>query len=52
MKYDRIFYGSDYPDRPIGEALKIATDTLRSHNLSDNELDKLFFANASKYLDI
>ena len=52
MKYDRIFYGSDYPDRPIGEALKIATDTLRSHGLSDNELDKLFFANASKYLGI
>ena len=52
MKFDRIFYGSDYPDRPIGEALKIAIDTLRSHALSDDELDKLFFANASKHLGI
>ena len=52
MKFDRIFYGSDYPDRPIGEALKVAIDTLRSHALSDDEMDKLFFANASKHLGI
>jgi len=52
MKFERIFYGSDYPDRPMGEALKIAIDTLRSNAISDNELDKLFFANASKHLSI
>jgi predicted TIM-barrel fold metal-dependent hydrolase len=52
MKFERIFYGSDYPDRPMGAALNIAIDTLRSHALSDDELDKLFFANASKHLGL
>jgi predicted TIM-barrel fold metal-dependent hydrolase len=52
MKFDRIFYGSDYPDRPLGVALNIAIDTLRSHGLSDDDLEKLFFANASKYLGL
>lgn len=46
MKFDRIFYGSDYPDRSINNTLKLSIEILKSRGVSDNELEKIFETNA------
>jgi predicted TIM-barrel fold metal-dependent hydrolase len=46
MKFDRIFYGSDYPDRPIDTSLKNSIRILEGKGLNRDELDKLFSKNA------
>ena len=47
MRFDRVFYGSDYPDRPLKLSLDLALEQLRALGLVDVELDKLLGANAA-----
>lgn len=49
MRFDRVFYGSDYPDRPLGETLKISLENFKAHNVSNQDLDKIFYENAAKF---
>lgn len=49
MKFDRIFYGSDYPDRPIGAALELSLQFLRGQGLSEAQLAKIMAGNAQKF---
>lgn len=49
MKFDRIFYGSDYPDRPISTTLEMSLQFLRSQGLSEVELDKIMAQNAQEF---
>ncbi len=49
MKFDRIFYGSDYPDRSISASLKLTLKILESQNLTESELDKIMFRNAQNF---
>jgi uncharacterized protein len=49
MRFDRIFYGSDYPDRPLKVSLDMAVDQLRSLNVTDAEMEKLLYANAAEF---
>jgi len=51
MKFNKIFYGSDYPDRSIINSYKMSKDILIKHGLSDLELDKLFFSNSNKFFN-
>lgn len=46
MKFDRIFYGSDYPDRPIATSLKSSIDFLISQDMSGEQLAKIMGGNA------
>ena len=46
MKFDRILYGSDYPDRPILPTLDRSLELLRTHGVSGLELEKIMSGNA------
>lgn len=46
MRFDRIFYGSDYPDRPLGESLDLSLDVLRMNGVDEENLYKLLTENA------
>lgn len=49
MKFDRIFYGSDYPDRTVENSLQMSTNFLKSQNLTDLEFNKIMFTNAQNF---
>jgi predicted TIM-barrel fold metal-dependent hydrolase len=49
MKFDRIFYGSDYPDRPIKDSLKLSQQFLRNQGLKIDEMDKIMGRNARDF---
>jgi predicted TIM-barrel fold metal-dependent hydrolase len=45
MKFDRVFYGSDYPDRPILASLNQSLDFLTSQGLTEMQLSKIMGGN-------
>lgn len=49
MRFDRIFYGSDYPDRPIAPSLEMSLQFLRSGGLTEAELAKIMGRNAQEF---
>lgn len=49
MRFDRIFYGSDYPDRPLAASLQLSLEFLHSQGLDAAELDKIMFGNACQF---
>ncbi len=49
MKFKRIFYGSDYPDRPVASALEMSLQLLRIKGLSVEELSHVMGKNAQKF---
>jgi len=50
MKGERIFYGSDYPDRELGNSLKLSLDVFDKFNLSDELIKKILYTNAEKFI--
>lgn len=51
MKMDRIFYGSDYPDREIKESLDLSCKVLREEGITESELNKLLYENANIFFN-
>jgi len=51
MKMDRIFYGSDYPDREIKESLDLSCKVLREEGITESELSKLLYNNANIFFN-
>jgi predicted TIM-barrel fold metal-dependent hydrolase len=49
MNYRRIFYGSDYPDRPVRLALDMSLKTLVDHGVAGAHLDALMWRNAAEF---
>lgn len=49
MRFERIFYGSDYPDRPLGESLQASLEVLRTHGVGEADLGKLLAGNACRF---
>jgi predicted TIM-barrel fold metal-dependent hydrolase len=49
MRFERVFYGSDYPDRPLGDSLRSSLEVLRVYGLDDTELQKLLFTNIVRF---
>lgn len=49
MRFERVFFGSDYPDRPIGESLDSSLLEFKRAKLSDAEQEKLLFLNAKEF---
>lgn len=47
LKYERVFYGSDYPDRPLNESFNMSLRTLESLEVPEYALKKLYFDNAA-----
>lgn len=49
MRYERIMYGSDYPDRPLDTSLALSTEELERLNVGAEALDKLMYDNAREF---
>ena len=49
MRFDRIFYGSDYPDRSIKDSLDLSLKILLEKGLTNEELDKILSVNAINF---
>jgi predicted TIM-barrel fold metal-dependent hydrolase len=50
MRFDRILYGSDYPDRSVPDTLEASIELLREHGLTDDQLDRILYSNARRVL--
>ncbi len=51
MKGERIFYGSDFPDRGFGETLALSLEELRKHRLPEGLIEKVMGLNAKAFLE-
>jgi predicted TIM-barrel fold metal-dependent hydrolase len=49
LKYQRIFFGSDYPDRSIKAALQMSQDIFVARNLEPSRLQALLWRNAVEF---
>ena len=49
MRYERIFYGTDYPDRSIDLSLKSTLDEFERYSITDQDQDKLLYENANLF---
>ena len=52
MKFNRIFYGSDYPDRSLQSSLIDSIAELRNNNVTDAQLQKLIYSNAVNFFGL
>lgn len=50
MRFKRIFYGSDYPDRGMKETVDESIKVMREQNVSDVELDAIMYQNALEFM--
>ena len=46
MRFNRILYGSDYPDRPLKETLHESIEILTQHGIIDSAADSILSKNA------
>ena len=49
MKFNRIFYGSDYPDRPVATSLALSREFLLQQGISEEDFDKIMGGNAQDF---
>lgn len=49
MKFDRIFYGSDYPDRDIASSLNLSLEFLSNQGINEVQLSKIMGSNACEF---
>jgi len=52
MKFDRIFYGSDYPDRSIKVSLEKSMNFLKDEGVSGNDFSKIMGINAKEFFSL
>ena len=48
MKYDRIVFGSDYPDRTIEKTYSLINNILKKNKIAKDNLEKIMYTNANK----
>lgn len=51
MKFERIFFGTDYPDRPVKVSLKMSLETLSRFGIGEEHMTKLMSRNAVEFFD-
>ena len=49
LNFERVFYGSDYPDRDPAESLRDSLQLLQEHGLNDLAIDAIFRKNAEEF---
>jgi len=49
LRYSRVFYGSDYPDRPVDVTLEASLRIFADHGVKDEALDALLWKNAADF---
>lgn len=50
MRFKKIFYGSDYPDRSVKETVEGSYALLKEYGLSEDEIIKILYTNAGEFL--
>lgn len=48
MRFERILYGSDYPDRSILISLQKSLEFLKNQDINEEQLDRIMFRNAKE----
>lgn len=51
LKFEKIFFGSDYPDRSIKLTNKLTLDLFKKYKLNFIEKKKLMYINAKQFID-
>lgn len=51
MRFNRVMYGSDYPDRSILQSLESSLEVFQGSGFSDESLNKIFYQNAKQFFD-
>ena len=51
-KYERIFWGTDYPDRPYAESVRLTLDEFNKMNIPEDKKEALFVKNVENFLGI
>jgi len=51
MRFKKIFYGSDYPDRSVKDTVDGSYVLLREYGLNEDEIVKILYTNAKEFLD-
>jgi predicted TIM-barrel fold metal-dependent hydrolase len=49
MRFERIFYGSDYPDRAVGETLIQSKTVFQEYGLSEEQMFRILYQNAKEF---
>lgn len=49
MRYKRVMYGSDYPDRSIADSVRMSLKIFEEHGIEDENLDALLWRNAVEF---
>lgn len=49
MRFQRVFYGSDYPDRAIGDTQSQSLEIMRHEGLDDTAVEKIMYRNAKEF---
>jgi len=49
LNFRRVFFGSDYPDRSIQQALQMSMEVFTMHELKPPQLDALLWRNAAEF---
>ena len=52
MRYERVFYGSDYPDRSGEDSLKLSVIEFEKFGVSKDNLQKVMGGNFAKLLGL
>ena len=52
MRFDRIFYGSDYPDRSLVKSLNQSIAVLKEHLINEDNLHKIMYSNAANFFGL
>lgn len=50
MKYERIFYGSDYPDRSVAGTLHQSRKLLETMQVAESDMDRIFYSNFKEFM--
>jgi len=51
LKFEKIFYGSDYPDRPIADTLRGSVEVFEKYGMTAWQIDKILYKNAQTFFE-
>jgi predicted TIM-barrel fold metal-dependent hydrolase len=52
MRFEKVFYGSDYPDRSIQDSLNFSIDEFKKFGVNENNLKQIMGQNFSKLIGL
>lgn len=50
MRFERVFYGSDFPDRTIKESLNASIEVLDEFGVNDTQKERLLYGNFKEFM--